>query len=169
MSYDLSDPLQVRRLLADAAFRIEKTGLIGSTACAVALTTFANAIEAGPVELIVYKDRNLNVALRVKRKGRKTTEGNSIEARFNRYHEANPQIYDAIVRRLSALSDQGIERTSIKAAIEALRYSSVSTNRTETDKAFKIPNDFASRYARLIAEKEPDLGRMLLIKKLSSL
>lgn len=169
MSYHLSDPLSLRRLLRDAGDRLEDHsrhdyGYVNDSDAELArhLRSLSEAIETGPIELAVYSDRSKALRLRVKRKGPASVEGGgAIRARFERFHAANPHVYEAIVRRLRALRDQGVERSSVKAAVEALRWSATGTRRTDTDRAFKIPNDLASRYARLIAEQEPDLGSML--------
>ena len=57
----------------------------------------------------------------------------------------------------------GKTRVGIKALWERMRWDFFVTNRNDD---FKLNNDFTSRYARLIAQNEPDLVGMFEVRRL---
>jgi len=78
----------------------------------------------------------------------------TIQARFERFHKANPEVYTALRRLALDLKAKGREKYGIKSLFEILRWHyAMATIGTE----FKMPNEFTSRYARFLMEKEPEL------------
>lgn len=163
--YDLTSSAELRRLLADARAGAD---MRDAREIVIGLTELLRAVESGGIELSVYADRNYRLRLRAKKSRPRTSADTSIAARFERFHKANPHIYEAIVARLRSLRDTGVERTSVKAIVENLRWSPIGVRRTDTVKPFKIQNDFTSRYARLVAERDPDLAVMLEVRTILS-
>ncbi len=77
-----------------------------------------------------------------------------IQARFEIFHKDNPKIYEMLVRFSFEAKEAGFKRFSIRPIVERLRwYIQIETK----GDAFKINNDFSSRYARKIMQAEPEL------------
>ena len=77
----------------------------------------------------------------------------TIQQRFLAFHYRNPNVYREL--RLLALKaiDAGRKRYGIATLYEVLRWGLLTT----TGRDFKMNNDFKSRYARLLMEREPKL------------
>lgn len=80
----------------------------------------------------------------------------SIEERFETFHGDNPWVYDSL--RLLALDmvRKGHKRVGLKMLFEVLRWQYARA--TVSTDGLKLNNDFTSRYARLLAEREPELA-----------
>lgn len=103
---------------------------------------------------------------RRKRLGPRVDVDQSIQARFERFHASNPDVYVELVRLARKLRNQGLDRYGIVGLYEVLRYDrSLSTD----GKPFKLSNDFRSRYARLIMDQEPDLKDFFRTRELTAL
>ena len=85
-------------------------------------------------------------------------EGETIQDRFESFHDLNPWILTALIRLADDLVEQGASRIGVKMLVEVLRWS--HARQTQGD-AFKINNTYASRYARLIVSARPDLAPMI--------
>lgn len=90
----------------------------------------------------------------------------TIQARFERFHYRNPDVY----RELVILARQGVRagrtKLGMKQLFEVLRWNrSIGHDPTET---FKLSNDYTSRYARLVMEQETDLDGIFDTKSLTS-
>jgi len=88
----------------------------------------------------------------------------SIQERFERFHEANPQVYRELRRMALDLACKGLPRIGIGMLWEVLRYSSIQT----TGKDFKLNDHFRSRYARLLLQREPSLESRIELRQLRS-
>jgi hypothetical protein len=90
----------------------------------------------------------------------------SIQARFERFHAANPHIYARLVEAARRLKTAGKTKIGIGHLVEdVVRW---AEERTSTGETWKISNDYRSRYARLIMEQEPDLRGVFEIRQLES-
>jgi hypothetical protein len=78
----------------------------------------------------------------------------TIDERFAAFHAANPHVYRNLVTLARDLHQDG-RRVGMKMLFEVLRWQHL---RTTGDQGFTLNNDFSSRYARLIAEREADLA-----------
>lgn len=87
----------------------------------------------------------------------------TIDSRFNEFHAANPHVYDALVRYAREALRAGAPRIGVKLIWERMRWDVTVTHRFND---FKLNNDFTSRYARLIAQNEPDLAALFETRKL---
>lgn len=106
------------------------------------------------------------VEKRRKRLGPKVDGNQSIQARFLRFHEENPEVYEALVRMARRIKASGQSSYSISGIYEVARYDRfIST----TGKPFKLSNSYRSRYARLIMETEADLAGFFVLRELRSL
>lgn len=103
---------------------------------------------------------------RAKKRGPVVKEAQSIEARFRRFHEANPEVYSELVRLARRVKGSGHPSYSVSGLYEVIRFDRF----LRTDgKPFKLSNDFRSRYARLIMEQEADLAGFFQTRELRSL
>lgn len=92
------------------------------------------------------------------------TDERSIQEQFEDFHKANPNVYRVLVM----LARQWVRRRpgaklGIGMLWERARWElQVPT----TGSAFRLNNDFRSRYARLIAQQEPDLAGIFETRQL---
>jgi len=81
--------------------------------------------------------------------------GATIDERFGDFHRKNPHVYRNLVRLALDDAARGRHR-GIAALFEDLRYAYEATDHDPAD--YKLNNDYASRYARLIMKSEPRLA-----------
>lgn len=79
----------------------------------------------------------------------------SIQERFEKFHAENPHVYEALVERARNYKARGYRYLAIRVLFERQRWEGGGSK--ARGQAFKLCNDFHSRYARLIMEQEPDL------------
>jgi hypothetical protein len=96
-----------------------------------------------------------------------TPTADSIEEAFDLFHAANPWVYTALVRLARDMRSRGRQRVGMKMLFEVLRW---QWYRGTIDVAseFRLNNNYTSRFARLIAEREPDLADVFEMRKLTS-
>lgn len=75
--------------------------------------------------------------------------------RFDRFHESHHEVYEGLLALTRKYHSAG-RRRGISFFVEVLRHSFFMEGRD--DQGFKLNNDFRSRYARLIEERNPDLA-----------
>lgn len=98
----------------------------------------------------------------------------SLQERFERFHEANPGILDAIIQiARDTKTEEGYTRWSINGVFEILRYSkkyrSLRRNlKISKADGFQLNNDYRSRYVRLVERAAPDLEGFFLTRELKS-
>lgn len=76
----------------------------------------------------------------------------TIEAEFDAFDKANPQVYQAFVRFAHEAIAAGMTALSSKFIIERVRWESMMST---TGMPFKINNNFTSRYARKFGHDFP--------------
>lgn len=86
------------------------------------------------------------------------TTGETIEEKFQAFHEANPHVYDNLVRLARWAARAGRKELSMKLLFERLRWE--YHVQTDTGDGYRINNSYTSRYARLIMAQCPDLAGM---------
>lgn len=79
----------------------------------------------------------------------------SIDRRFREFHAHNPKVYEQLVQLAREAKQTGRNRIGIKMLWEVARWN--LSRDLRYDETFKLPNDYHSRYARLIMEQEQDL------------
>lgn len=90
-------------------------------------------------------------------------KGATIQERFQAFHEQNPQVYAALRDLCLDRKRRGFRHWSIKCAWEILRW----LGEMHTDgEDFLLPNDYHSRYARLLMEREPELDGFFTTREL---
>jgi hypothetical protein len=91
--------------------------------------------------------------------------GTTIDEQFRDFHEANPHVFNNLRTLALRLKQQGRTRIGMKMLFEVLRYQYLI--HTEGD-AFRLNNNYTSRYTRLLCEKEPSLGGLFETRSLRS-
>lgn len=79
----------------------------------------------------------------------------TLTERFEAFHAANPAFYGQLVHLTRRFRDRTGRRCGIQRIIEVARFDVAI--QTQTDEDFKVNNDFAAFYARLIMHQEADL------------
>lgn len=88
----------------------------------------------------------------------------SLDEGFAKFHHDNPHIYAALKRIAHRLVATGRRRLSMKMIWEVARHDLMLL--TITDDEFKFNNNYTSRYARLLMEREPDLAGVFETREL---
>ena len=90
----------------------------------------------------------------------------TIQGRFDKYHDDHPEVYTELVRLARKACKAGKEQWGIGALCEVLRWETAL--RKPEGEAFKLNNNYRSRYARLIMEQEPDLATFFEVRTLAA-
>lgn len=90
----------------------------------------------------------------------------SLRRRFWTFHQDHPQVYETLVRLAREAKAAGKERIGLRMIWETMRWQ-LSMQTVDPD-GFKANNNLTSRYARLIAQQEPDLAEMFETRRLRS-
>ncbi len=86
----------------------------------------------------------------------------TIEERFTAFHETNPWVLDSLL----TLADDYLTnrpRLSVKMLFEVIRW---EYDRATFGDAFRLNNDFHSRYVRLMIARRPDLASSFETRRL---
>lgn len=92
--------------------------------------------------------------------------GRSIDSQFRDFHAANPGVYRELARLAREAKQAGHIRVGIKMLYELTRWKFQFSPMGAAD--FKLPNNFHSRYARLLMQQEPDLAGMFELHQLKT-
>lgn len=88
----------------------------------------------------------------------------SIDEQFAEFHANNPNVYRAIRTLALDMKQRGRDHYGIKSLFEIVRWSHVRT----TGDSFKLNNNYTSRYARLLMEREPELAGFFETRELKT-
>ncbi len=88
----------------------------------------------------------------------------SINADFNAYHKANPSVYQKLRTLALRLKRVGASTYGMKALFEILRYNAL----LQSDKKFKLSNNYTAYYARMLMKNEPRLQGFFQVRTLRS-
>jgi hypothetical protein len=83
---------------------------------------------------------------------------NSLDARFARFHVANPHVYAELVRLAREARQAGRTKLGAKELYEVARWH--LKLRTRGDVEYRLNNSWTALYARLIQQQEPDLAHL---------
>jgi hypothetical protein len=89
----------------------------------------------------------------------------TIADRFAAFHASNPWVYDALVKLARDMKASGARKIGMQMLIEVVRWQYA---RTTTGDAFKVNNDFAAHYARLIMLRNVDLDGIFEVRKIKT-
>lgn len=92
-----------------------------------------------------------------------TAAESRLDRAFAEFHRENPHVYAKLVALARQARSCGRLRLGMKMLFEVVRWHHAIET---TDPKFKINNNLASRYARLIMTTERDLGRMFELREL---
>jgi len=87
-----------------------------------------------------------------------------IQIAFLKFHEDNPHVYDMLVKLARQVKEAGRKRYGIECLFARLRWH--YDFEAKTDDEFKLNNNFTSRYARLLMEREKDLEGVFSLREL---
>lgn len=87
------------------------------------------------------------------------------QQKFEQYHRDNPQVLTALIRLTDQAVAKGHKRIGIELLFNVLRWETMITTRGD---AYKMNNNYKSRYARLIEEVRPDLKGVFIKRELRS-
>ena len=89
----------------------------------------------------------------------------TIDARFQAFHQQNPHVFALLVRLAREAQQRGARRIGAKALMERARWDlALETSGDE----YRLNNDYTSRYARLIADTHPDLAGLFQFRRLAA-
>ena len=87
--------------------------------------------------------------------------------RFAQFHANNPQVYSALKSMTAELVNRGRRKIGIKMLFEVLRWNYyMKTDDPNSD--FKINNNYAPYYARLLIEKHPEWNDLFQLREMRS-
>jgi len=96
-------------------------------------------------------------------------DADTIQTRFNRFHHQHPEVYAHLVNLTrEAIYTFGRTKVGIKQLFEVLRWERMIAGLPSDGEAFKLNNNYTSRYARLIMTTEPDLTGVFELRELSA-
>lgn len=81
--------------------------------------------------------------------------GQTIQEKFESFHDLNPWVYRALVRLTADWVARGRTRIGMKMLTEVLRW---EYGRQTVGDEFKINNNFTSRYVRLLVAEHPEFA-----------
>lgn len=93
----------------------------------------------------------------------------TIDGRFREFHAKNPIVYSTLVRLARSAIARGKSKLGIGFLWERMRWELWIETATADEDDFHLNNNFRSRYARLIMEKERDLDGIFETRELKSL
>jgi hypothetical protein len=82
---------------------------------------------------------------------------------FMRFHDANPHVYDAMVRYSRELKARGKNKIGVEIILGRVRWD--FTVSTVGDSEYKISNNHKPFYARLIMHREADLAGLFELRE----
>ena len=88
----------------------------------------------------------------------------ALQEEFNAYHKRSPQIYEKLKTVALRLKRVGASTYGMKALFEILRFNAL----LQSDKKFKLCNNHAPYYARLLMKQEPQLAGFFYVRALTS-
>ena len=101
--------------------------------------------------------------------GKESAKNDSIQRRFETFHEKNPEVMELLVERTRSLKMQGRTRVSMSELWEWLRYeSNLKSKFLDSSSKFAISNDYRSRYARALIARYPDISDLFEVRPLTA-
>lgn len=89
----------------------------------------------------------------------------TIEARFQAFHHAHPEVYAELVTLAREAKRAGADRIGVGMLWEVLRWGRLLRGIHDAE-GFRLNNTLRSRYARLIMQREPDLAGVFELREL---
>lgn len=89
----------------------------------------------------------------------------TIEEQFNIFHEENPNVYKQLEQMSWQLYNAGQKKIGIGMLFEVLRWRSMLKT---TGDAYKLNNNYRSRYVRLLIDNNPEFNGFFECRSLKS-
>lgn len=89
------------------------------------------------------------------------------DKKFLEFHQKNPQVYLELVKQAHRARAKGHRKISITLLINVVRWE-VMMNTADANSTFKINNNYASRYARMIMNHEPGFEEIFNTREMKS-
>lgn len=99
---------------------------------------------------------------------RKKRERSSIDLRFQKFHQNNPEVWEEFTRIALNQLGQGRKLISAKAIYEKIRHERTLRINGQLEE-FALPNEFTSRYARMFVKTYPQYSDTIDIRKAPTL
>ncbi len=93
-------------------------------------------------------------------------ERKPLEERFADFHQAHPEVYIALIQLTKQAKRAGARRLGIAMLFEVLRWEWILSRLPAANEAWKLNNDYKSRYARLIMQNEEWAAGMFETRRL---
>lgn len=93
------------------------------------------------------------------------TRQTAAELKFAEFHKKNPQVYRELLKLTEQAVARGRSRIGINMLIEVVRWNRFLQT---TDEDYKINNNYAPRYARMIMNEHPEYGDIFQLRTLRS-
>ena len=90
-----------------------------------------------------------------------------LDARFREFHAKHPEVYEELTRLCFRWVSGSSSQWSIKGAFEVLRWERKIAGLPDPEEAWKLNNNYHSRYARLLMESEPAFAGLFELRRLS--
>jgi len=84
-----------------------------------------------------------------------------MKKKFEEFHRENPWVYESMVRLARQAKAAGKTKIGLRLLLEVCRWERILST---TDEDFKINNNYAPYYARLIMSQCPDLKGMFNVR-----
>lgn len=88
-------------------------------------------------------------------------DGDTMLVRFEKFHKANPHVYENLRELALAARRAGKRRSGTKALFEILRYATLVT----IGDMFKLNNNYTAIYARMLMKEEPELRGFFTLRE----
>lgn len=92
----------------------------------------------------------------------------SIQSQFEAFHARHPAVYDELVKLAYRGLHAGRRRIGIGMLFEVLRWEWTIAGLPDEAEEWKLNNNYRSRYARLIMDREPPLDGMFELRVLKA-
>lgn len=92
-------------------------------------------------------------------------EAQTIEEKFQKFHQENPQVYRQLEKMSWQLLNAGQRKVGIGMLFEVMRWRSML--RTTGDE-YKLNNNYRSRYVRLLIDNNPEFESLFETRQLHS-
>lgn len=90
----------------------------------------------------------------------------SIESRFRKFHADNPQVLDKLEELATVWFESGKTSMGIQFLFEIIRWN--QSIKVKSRDEFKINNDFAAHYARVMIARHPEWVGRIRVRALRS-
>ena len=93
-------------------------------------------------------------------------EATTIQEHFEQFHERHPEVYVELLRLAQTGVRAGRTKLGIWQLVAVLRWNRSIEGLPDEREDYKINNNYASRYARLLMEQNPELEGIFELRRL---